>query len=436
MSGKFPAGKLAVGRGITLIEMLIAIAVSLIVLLAVIRVFDQLNSSMNASKATIEQAGELRNVTQRLQDDLDGLTASTLPWTPMDLGDGYFEYIEGSQSDLVGQHTTPGNNSYWGDRDDLICFTSRSKGKPFLGRYNGSIIESELAEIIWWIDDGGDANDLSNNVIRRRVLLIRPDLNNASGILAAGGNTATYQQNNDISVRSDGTNVIANSLADLTLRQNRVAHRRTPFPHEVLTANLPTIPAGHTNEGIDVVLDRVAAFDVRVYDPLAPLKVGAGNEVTLAPGDIGWNGGTAIGAQGAFVDLNYANDRTISYYSGPPNPVSRPPLNQALTVATYSTWPEFYERDGENQDFDTDATSGAQLIDEGRDGFDSGGPIAADDISETETFPPYPHPDPTPNAAPHWKFAGLRGVQVRIRIVEPQSRQVRQATVVSDFLPE
>ena len=69
-------------RAITLIEMLIAIAISLIVLVAVIRIFDQLNGAMNASKASIEQAGELRNVTQRMQADLDGMTASTLPEDP------------------------------------------------------------------------------------------------------------------------------------------------------------------------------------------------------------------------------------------------------------------------------------------------------------------------------------------------------------------
>ena len=403
--------------GITLIEMLVAIAISLMVLLAVITIFDQLNTSMNSSKATIEQAGELRNLTQRLQADLDGRTALTLPWTPAGTGDGYFEYIEGALSDLAGQSATPASNTYWGDRDDILMLTSRSKGQPFIGRYNGGIIESELAEIIWWLDDGGNIGDVRTNVIRRRVLLIRPDLT------PAGASVSTFLESNDVSVRLEGSTLVANTLADLTLRENRVAHGAV-FPHSVVLANLPNIPVGNTHEGIDMVLDKVAAFDVRVFDPLAPLRTVSGDAAALAPGDIGWaTAATTIG-QGAFVDLNYAGANNVSFFSGPPNAKSQ------LTTPTYSTWPDAYEQDGLNQDGDAD-------IDEGRDGFDTGGnSTAADDAGETETLPPYPHPDPNPADAIHWNFPGLRGVQVRVRLVEPSSRQVRQATVVSDFLPE
>ena len=38
------------------------------------------------------------------------------------------------------------------------------------------------------------------------------------------------------------------------------------------------------------------------------------------------------------------------------------------------------------------------------------------------TSPPYPYP--------------LRGIQVKIRVFEPDSRQVREVTVVQDFLPQ
>ena len=406
-------------RGITLIEMLVAIAISLMVLLAIISIFDQLNTSMNASKATIEQAGELRNLTQRLQNDLDGRTALTLPWTPPDAGDGYFEYVEGAQTDLVGQNTVLANNTYWGDRDDILMFTARSKGKPFIGRFNGNIIESEFAEIIWWVDDKGDPTNVRNNVIRRRVFLIRPDL---TGLV---GSLATFRNDNDVSVRLEAGSLVPNSLADLTLRQNRVGHSTT-FPHPF--TGLAAVTG--TYAGMDVVLDKVAAFDVRVFDPLAPLRTAPGDAAALAPGDIGWATGTNIGATGAFVDLNYAGNNTLSFFSGPPNPVSRAPLNATLSPPTYSTWPEAYEQDGLNQDGDVDGSSNS-MIDEGRDGFDSGGLSAAvDDIGETETFPPYPH------AIAGQQYSGLRGVQVRIRLVEPDSRQVRQATVVSEFLPE
>lgn len=91
---------------------------------------------------------------------------------------------------------------------------------------------------------------------------------------------------------------------------------------------------------------------------------------------------------------------------------------------TYDTWTLAYERDGLDQ-------NGNGIIDEYSNGLDDngipGGPAinllnGVDDISERETAPPYPYP--------------LRGIQVRIRVYEPNTRQARQATVESDFIPE
>ena len=47
---------------------------------------------------------------------------------------------------------------------------------------------------------------------------------------------------------------------------------------------------------------------------------------------------------------------------------------------------------------------------------------AVDDVTERETSPPYPFP--------------LRGIQITLRIIDPDSRQSRQITVVNDFTPE
>jgi hypothetical protein len=43
-------------------------------------------------------------------------------------------------------------------------------------------------------------------------------------------------------------------------------------------------------------------------------------------------------------------------------------------------------------------------------------------VGEQETLAPYPLP--------------LRGVQVKLRVYEPDTRQVREMTVVQDFLPD
>ena len=43
-----------------------------------------------------------------------------------------------------------------------------------------------------------------------------------------------------------------------------------------------------------------------------------------------------------------------------------------------------------------------------------------DDEAEMETKPPYPY--------------SLRGIQVKIRVFEPDSRQIREVTVVEEFV--
>ena len=80
----------------------------------------------------------------------------------------------------------------------------------------------------------------------------------------------------------------------------------------------------------------------------------------------------------------------------------------------YCTWSFHYEHDGIHQN------PGAPL-DGGTSGFDDNNDGVVDSPDEWETSPPYPAP--------------LRGIQVKIRIFEPDSRQVREVTVVQDFLP-
>ena len=110
-----------------------------------------------------------------------------------------------------------------------------------------------------------------------------------------------------------------------------------------------------------------------------------------------------------------------SLFSGPPHPKSK--LNRVTPYATYDTWSVQYEADGLNQDLDA-------FTDEGTNGLDNPDPTlppnlqnpAVDDVSERETSPPDPFP--------------LRGIQITVRVLDPDSRQVRQITVVNDFTPE
>jgi len=88
-----------------------------------------------------------------------------------------------------------------------------------------------------------------------------------------------------------------------------------------------------------------------------------------------------------------------------------------LAINTYDTFSLHYENNGWNE-----ITNVASPSDAGTNGLDDNNDGAVDDPLEYETHPPYPH--------------RLRGLQVKIRVYEPDSRQVREVTVVQDFLPQ
>jgi hypothetical protein len=101
--------------------------------------------------------------------------------------------------------------------------------------------------------------------------------------------------------------------------------------------------------------------------------------------------------------------------------------------ATYDPWSFHYEHDAVDQDSIALVNYYGQgnvpagfnwrgIPDQGTDGFDNDGFNGVDDPNERETAPPY--------AAP------LRGIRVSLRVNEPDTRQVKQMTVVQDFTPE
>lgn len=93
------------------------------------------------------------------------------------------------------------------------------------------------------------------------------------------------------------------------------------------------------------------------------------------------------------------------------------PVTWPGTAYTYDTWSLHYENNGLDED---DGGTGAR--DEGADGIDTDNSGIVDDPGEAETQAPF--------AAP------LRGIKITIRVYEPSSKQVRQVTVVQDFLAD
>jgi hypothetical protein len=240
-------------------------------------------------------------------------------------------------------------------------------------------------------------------------------------------------------------------------------------------------PLWGTRRGEDVMLTNVLAFDVRVFDPGAPLYLHAESGTVLEPTDPGWRvayqldvptvsdviNGTAefpyVG-QGAYVDLGYAAGalpdnwfpsgvpgvdpwffrfQTLSDVYLPSRPNADTVFSQlAPGFAVYDTWSFHYENNGINEDalrydgsswepVDTtidEATNGLEDVGSYSDGYSSTTAIlmnprlGVDDIGERETAPPYDQ--------------ALRGIQVLMRAYEPDSRQIRQVSVNQTFVPE
>jgi hypothetical protein len=636
--------------------MLIAVAITLVMMAAVVTLFANISDSVRNRRATLELSSQLRQVRNMLQQDLAGATCPGVTWQRPESNHGYLEFIEGVYRDTFPSILTDGDPangeldfdlsmvprandgtfvqknaagnqvlstvSGLGDYDDILMFTSRNEHEPYVGRVpkfnNGSpefdTLESPLAEVIWYAIENPQQDERANGffgepgmrTIYRRALLIAPWLTPANpgspatvspGVVRlldpaeyerdevdeALAALIAFQDQYDLSVRlewdalalngSGQWKIVANTLADLTKRENRFGHyqyhpdptmssRRYPYaivsagtysetsePVKFVTdparpptfngmvsatANLlqdpsvssqyhvasytvaaasydpatgtkyATRPFAHVDSGTpaavdatanvmlnddgqvvrvvqgpvplwgkrrgeDVMLSNVLAFDLRVYDPGAPIyqvfEQGVASGAVLEPTDPGWRNyysatmGTVAPpvqgqppagfvGQGAYVDMGYtynplqpaqplaqlsagaqswilpwfAMPRALSHVSG---------TQFSPGYAVYDTWSLSYENNGLDDDGDGVIDQGANGLDD-RD-FRTNAPINApdpgdfaingpDDAGERETAPPYDKP--------------LRGIQVVLRVYERDSRQILQSRVDQHFLTE
>lgn len=237
----------------------------------------------------------------------------------------------------------------------------------------------------------------------------------------------------------------------------------------VTTGLVPLGPVSTTSSrrGQDLMLSDALGFDIQVFDPQAPsyglrpnavpLRVGDSelslsnaNDLanldltTVGPSSIGWLTGATdtnnplVVSQGSYVDLGYRELHREVYRRTQGTTLAALPVDTPFAplangksqlldgrlTRVYDTWSFHYENDGLDQDADS-------LIDEGTNGFDDlavypDNPAAVrlgvDDPAERETSPPYPVP--------------LRAVQVKLRVYEADSKQMREVTVRQHFVPE
>ena len=397
--------------GMTLVEMLVSTVITLILIGLVAQLFGMLGSGVTASRSLLETNDQLRSVAHKLRTDLAGITVAPIPPLRPESANGYLEIVEGVLSD-----TSAGVTNLLGDCDDVLLFTTRSLGDPFVGRFGSGLLESPAAEVAWYCVQAGSVSGVSLYSLYRRQLLVTgmvgtgPFATSGSNAISSSlpGAYATY----DLSLRvePDGR-VYPNSLADVTKRENRFLHNNSAtgsFPYTFLNGGTTGLifDAASGRQGEDLLLTNVIAFDVRVFDPYAPIRSDA-NGRAMTPGDPGYGSGSATSpaTYGAYVDLGSSPGLTTLTGSA---------AAKSQLTRTYDTWSLHYEFNGLDDDGDT-------FIDEGSDGLDSNGNDVVDDAAEYETAPPY--------AAP------LRGLEIRIRCYEPSSRQIRQVTVRHTFVP-
>ncbi len=439
--------------GLTLTELMVASALSLVVMGAVASLFGLFGRTVRLSQATVDMSALMRNAAWQLRQDLAGVTCEVGPWIRPETGGGYFELIEGPARDAsfaldpAGQPT----DRLDADTDDILLFTTQSLAGPFLGRYEGMTIESPYAEIAWFCRPAAEQPVTGTTLyeLHRRQLLVtsylgRPEL--AANALPANADRATY----DISLRPDtvadqGAVLVPNSLGDLSKRENRFMRsgysyltedglvRNTPpqvfpfaFPLDAATAHaLPQAALEESRRAWEnVILTNVIAFDVRVFDPQAVPQ--EADPVWRQPGDPDYQTpgpGAPATATGSYVDLGWGGGAPASPTAAfPPTgqtafqsagvTVTGPPRSLALPAATYDTWPLHYEFNGLDED-------GDGTVDNHGTGTDSNGDGWPEYSGAAETCPPYPVP--------------LRGLEVRIRCYEPTSKQVRQVTIRHSF---
>jgi type II secretory pathway pseudopilin PulG len=430
-------------RAFTLVELLVASTIALTVMGALATLFSTFSRTASTSQAIVDMTSRMRATGHRLRQDLEGVTVKVGPWTDPASDSGYFELIEGPRSDCTDatRKILPAS-SLGGDPDDVLLFTTRSTASPFIGKFGYSTISAPCAEVAWFCKEAPvqPVTGVTVFTVYRKQFLVMPYVAippfsaNALPVSIGGGlsdATLTY----DISLRRDGAVLRPNSLGDLARRENRFRHQAL-FPFEFLPADKTDLSGAlhsatfdaaenknsSVREGEDVVLQNVLSFDVRVFDPNASFNAGANGPIF--PGEPGFNAAVVSGTCGAYVDLGWNGDAPTAI-SAPFPPLAGITAFQSggmllvnragsprLSPPTYDTWSSHYEVNGLDDDADG-------LRDEGTNGEDDDGDGVPDNRTERETSPAYPVP--------------LRGIEVRLRCIEPTTKEIRQVTIRHAF---
>ncbi|MFO1064797.1 MAG: hypothetical protein U0892_13110 [Pirellulales bacterium] len=266
----------------TLLEVLLATAVTLLMMLSLAKIFTLIGDGMKQGRAGLTLNNRLRAITFRLRNDLNNLTVRLKPPADAVGSAGYLEYTDGPMSDFTCMLFDPNNapdskvlsnvirSSRIGDMDDVLMYTARAGDSWFTGKVpafllrpvmmdpsnpqsdtdgnsvadgledknsNGTIdgldpvvISSQHAEIAVFARPTGDSDGdgmPDGFQLYYRTLLIRPDLNmsDANGIhlpfLAPTSSVGPYMVGGPLSSLPSPTcdMALAHQQCDLSIRR-------------------------------------------------------------------------------------------------------------------------------------------------------------------------------------------------------------------------
>ena len=84
----------AMRRAFTLVEMLIAMVLTLIMVAAIAEFYAYVGDTVRDGRAMMEISGQMRAAVQRLKSDFDQLTSSVIPWADDGAAQGYFDTVQ------------------------------------------------------------------------------------------------------------------------------------------------------------------------------------------------------------------------------------------------------------------------------------------------------------------------------------------------------
>jgi hypothetical protein len=144
----------------TIIEVLIATAMTLLIMLALAQGFKTLSDGVTAGRARLTHSDQLRSMSGLLKSDISGLTVTTntLPQTQQSAS-GYFMIYDGPISDSTAMlfnylpnAASPEERlsaSRWSDIDDVMAFTAKAKaGEWFRGRIPLALMRIHQANVL------------------------------------------------------------------------------------------------------------------------------------------------------------------------------------------------------------------------------------------------------------------------------------------------